>query len=389
MIKKIGIVIFILMFAACASKKNKIVEIPQRNVGMPALSELDSVLMQNIELSITSLLALNYEGKAVLNVYPNYLAVSFVEGKIVLNPNYPDNTNYSIASMDVGIGKETKGFEGSWEVIHKTPRLFLNEEIDKQKTAINISNSNFFIHYNSPSDLKDAWFVVSYYDGKGSVVYNQSQKIGHYFTLAIEAEIQEKLHQKFQGIPSEELIRKQFALQKEISYLKAQSYLEALREGSSYSSAYKMNFPKREENWKSHPQFSEMYANWHTSILKYNRFINEECSDVKSLNVLFQQKKITRDEFNKQRNVLFSTMAKKEKSRYTKYQELLRGISANLRPLWIKTLAFYLDEYTKNDKIFPSEAIKNEEIKNVIESEYFVKLQKELSDLENEIISRI
>ena len=78
---------------------------------MPALSELDSVLMQNIELSITSLLALNYEGKAVLNVYPNYLAVSFVEGKIVLNPNYPDNTNYSIASMDVGIGKETSGNE--------------------------------------------------------------------------------------------------------------------------------------------------------------------------------------------------------------------------------------------------------------------------------------
>ncbi len=374
-----GLLIFCSLFLfSCVALKSK-----QENVVVGPLipSEVGAPILSDLKLAFESDLALIFEGEVVLNAYPNYLQVSFLRGDVFLNSKKTKNEDYFISSMDVGIGRKTLGAGGCWKAYNKTAELVLDEKIKSKTDAVKISNTTFNIFYSKPSDLKDSWIMISFYDGEGHVVYNHSQKLGHYF----ESYIENFEGEKYKNIPLEELIRKQLALEKLISYLKMKSYLENGRKGKSVAAIYKMKLPEVTENWKNNPEFSNYYLEYNKASEAFKEYRNNNSGFLANYE-LYKNKELTKEEYLESNRKIFEKLKELNPE---KYKELSDRSSEKSRALWVKTGEFYLKKYMDNDELFPSQGIEDKYISSFIGSRFYKVLSKELEHIEKEIIDRI
>jgi uncharacterized protein YcfL len=133
-----------LIISSCGSQK-KVISNSEKSIGTPNLVEIGKLLLENIELSMTSVLALEHEGKVSMNLYEKYIEVSFKNGGVYLNRKF-DNKSYVVQAMDVGIGRYSNDVKGVWKVHNKSPKLQLNSKIASTKDTLTITDTKFYIY---------------------------------------------------------------------------------------------------------------------------------------------------------------------------------------------------------------------------------------------------
>jgi hypothetical protein len=370
---------------SCGTSK-KVIPEPVVTIGAPKKTEIKKTLLEGIELSFTNALALAHIGDIKMNLYKNYIEVSFKESDLFLNPKFKRSTSYSIHSMDVALGKYTFVKKGEWRLENNSPKLILNKVFKPKNDTLNISNTKFYIPYEKLTDLKDSWIIATYYNSRGTTVYNHTQKFGHFFEELIEGYLKNRRVDDYYKQSSDELIGQQLEIKKRISYAKAEHYFNKIREGKSYAALLKMDFLNRGNSWNRVPELSKRYLDWRQSVNKFTKFSVQNSLELRRVNLAFKHDKIDKETFHNKRKIALEEL-KKDFSK--QYENLNKKIESYHKELWLKTGEYYLKLYKSNDELFPSELIDDEELKEFYESSKYESLKGELAFLEREVIKKI
>jgi hypothetical protein len=144
----IGLLVACFLFSSCATAKKNHGKLRYKNIGF----SFDNCC-----------LALTIEGEGKLNVYENYIRVYIHKGSISLNKEYA-HIYYNVGEIRLSLGKHIDFFEDKWDYFNHGKYQLIQKNILDQNDVIDISGMKFDIPYTHPSELVDAWIVVSVRD---------------------------------------------------------------------------------------------------------------------------------------------------------------------------------------------------------------------------------
>jgi len=185
---------------------------------------------------------------------------------------------------------------------------------------------------------------------------------------------------------NEELNNKKTSLNLELNYELVNHYLEQIeRDEKRHMALTKIDKGIISQYLKNKPETKKYYQNWRNASSKASAFESKYAPELRELSKKLKQGKIERQEYFRLNRESRARLRKEYPNEYTK---LSSDHISSLKTMWKQTGRFMLEDYKKQEKLFPIYWIPENERENSRKTEKYKVIKQEILNINNEIKTR-
>lgn len=183
-----------------------------------------------------------------------------------------------------------------------------------------------------------------------------------------------------------ELKNTRTALELELNYTLADSYLRKIERGDvTHMELTKMDGGTVNPYWENVPELNVYYKKWKTDAATADSFIKNHAPEKEELAQQLRKKAINQEEFYKKHGEI---MVRLRRDYPNEFPKISQDHVNSLKTMWKQTGRFILEDYKKQEKIFPTYWISQEEIDNFQKTKQYKTINQNISLINKEIIKR-
>jgi hypothetical protein len=187
----------------------------------------------------------------------------------------------------------------------------------------------------------------------------------------------------YSNYTSNQLMNKKTALELESNYVLANHYLKQIERGDiDHMALTKIDIGLVNPYWENVPELKIYNNKWKIASSEVDSFIKKNAPEKKELLDQYQKKAIDKEEYFRRHREI---MARLQADYPNEFPQLSENHINSLRTMWKLTGRYMLEDYKKQEKIFPTYWIPEKDLEDSKKTKEYKAIDKEIMVVKNEI----